>query len=101
MLRTTKILLILTVVLWGITGAFFNIIDWSGTTGAVAAVISMLTFDGGAESWQAMSSPTIIWIGALFIMLSKLSTSVMCLIEVTQQHSLRPKKWLWLDAQLA
>ncbi len=80
MLRITKIVLILTVVLWGSVGALQNIIDWSGTTGAVASATSMVTFDGGAESWQATSSPIVIWIGALFILLSKVATAVLCLI---------------------
>ena len=43
MLRTTKICLVLTVALWGLLGAFHNVTDWSGTTGAVGAVTSMVT----------------------------------------------------------
>ena len=89
MLRTTKILLILTVVLWGGIGAIHNIVDWSGTTGAVAAATSMVTFDGGAESLQATSSPIIIWIGALFIMLSKVTASVMCIIGAERMWKAR------------
>ncbi len=80
MLRTTKILLVLTVSLWGFVGAFHNVIDWGGTTGAVGAATSMATFDGGAESWQATANPVVVWIGALLITLSKVVVGVMCII---------------------
>lgn len=80
MLRTAKVLLIATVALWGFIGAFGNITDWSGTIAAVGAVTSKVTFDGGATSWQATSSPVVILIGALFIMLSKVAAGVMCTI---------------------
>lgn len=78
MLRKTKILLVVTVALWGLTGAFGNLTDWDGTLGAVGAVTSMTTFEGGAESWKATTNPAAQWLGALFIMLSKLATGVMC-----------------------
>lgn len=78
MLRTTKILLIVTVALWALAGAFQNIHDWDGTIGAVKAATSMATFEGGADSWQATSNPIVIWTGALFIMLSKVMAGVMC-----------------------
>ena len=51
MVRIVKIGLISTVVLWGFLGALGNILDWNQTLGAVAAVTSMATFEGGAESW--------------------------------------------------
>ena len=79
MLRIAKILLVLTVALWGFVGAFFNVVDWAGTTGAVAAVTSMATFDGGAGSWQAISYPGVVWAGALFIMLSKVVAGALCM----------------------
>jgi len=78
MLRTVKIALICSIALWGFIGGIFNIIDWDGTMGAVGAATSMATFEGGAESWQATSSSVVIWLGALFIMLSKLTAAVMC-----------------------
>ena len=89
MLRITKIVLILTVVLWGGVGAYQNLIDWSGTTGAVAAATSMSTFEEGAESWQATSNPIVIWIGALFIVLSKVAASVLCLIGAQRMWKAR------------
>lgn len=70
--------MILTVALWGLVGAIHNVADWNGTLGAVGAVTSMVTITGGADGWQATSSPIIIWAGALFIMLSKLAACVLC-----------------------
>ena len=78
MVRVIKILLIVAVALWGFVGALHNIIDWSGTLGAVNAATSMSTFEGGAESWQATSRPVIVWLGALFIVCSKLTAAVLC-----------------------
>ena len=80
MIRIVKIGLIITVVLWGFFGALGNVLHWDETTGSVAAVTSMVTFEGGAESWQATSNPLVIWLGALFIMLSKLSAGVLCMV---------------------
>ena len=78
MIRIVKIGLIITVMLWAFFGALGNVLSWDGTRGAVAAVTSMVSFEGGAESWQATSSPIVIWLGALFITLSKLSAGVLC-----------------------
>ena len=78
MLRHMKIALIWVVALWGFMGSFHNIIDWNGTLGAVTAVTSMSTFDGGSDSWQATSQPILLWAGALFIVLSKIATAVLC-----------------------
>jgi predicted small integral membrane protein len=80
MIRLAKILLVITIALWGLSGAFGNLTKWSETMGAVGAVISMSTFDGGAESWRATSNPALIWLGALFIILSKLAAGIMCSI---------------------
>ncbi len=78
MLRKTKILLVVTIALWGLLGSFWNITDWGKTMGAVGAVTSMATIEGGAESWKATSNPAVIWLGALFIMLSKFAAGVLC-----------------------
>ncbi len=80
MIRFVKIGLIITVVLWGYFGALGNVLNWEETRGAVAAVTSMVSFEGGAESWQATSNQVVIWLGALFIMLSKLSAGVLCTV---------------------
>ena len=80
MLRLVKIALIWTVSLWGFVGAIHNISDWNGTFGAVAAVTSMSTFDGGSGSWQATSQPVLLWAGALFIVLSKLAAAILCAV---------------------
>jgi predicted small integral membrane protein len=79
MLRITKILLVLSVVLWGLFGALGNIEDWGGTTGAVRAVASMSTFAGGAVGWRATTNPVVITGGALFIVLFKIATAGLCL----------------------
>ncbi|TDR18455.1 DUF2165 family protein [Marinicella litoralis] len=78
MLIKTKSIMIFTVALWGFVGALHNVMDWGGTLGAVGAVTSMATFDGGAESWQATSNTLLIWSGALFICLSKLAAGTLC-----------------------
>ena len=80
MIRIVKIGLIITVVFWGLFGALGNVLHWDETLGSVAAVTSMVTIEGGAESWQATSNPLVMWLGALFIMLSKLSASVLCMM---------------------
>ena len=80
MIRITKTGLIVTVALWGLIGSLGNILDWNQALGAVATVTSMATFEGGTESWQATTNPLIMWLGALFIMLSKLTSGVMCTV---------------------
>lgn len=78
MTRNVKIALIFTVFLWGVFGTVYNVTNWGETTGAVLAVTSMSTFEGGADSWQATSNLLIVWIGALFIVLSKMVAGVLC-----------------------
>ena len=80
MLKKAKSILVLTVALWGLFGALHNLMDWSGTLGAVGAVTSMVTFEGGSESWQATSQPWLIWLGALFIVTSKTAAGALCLV---------------------
>ncbi|MEM1432907.1 MAG: DUF2165 family protein [Pseudomonadota bacterium] len=80
MLRITKVLLTLAVSAWGYVGALFNLLDWSGTLDAVQRATSMSTFNQGASAWQATANPLLIWIGALFILLSKLAAAMLCLI---------------------
>ena len=78
MLRIMKILLVLSVAMWGLLGAFGNVTQWSETTGAVAIVTSMSTFAGGAARWQATTNPAIIVAGALFITLFKIVAGLFC-----------------------
>jgi predicted small integral membrane protein len=78
MLRIMKILLAASVALWGLLGAVGNLMNWSATTGAVAAVTSMSTFPGGPERWQATTNPAVILAGALFILLAKIATGLLC-----------------------
>ena len=89
MLRITKILLVLAVALWGILGAYGNLTDWNGTVGAVKAVTSMSAFDGGADKWQATSNPVIVYAGALFIMLSKVTAGFLCLVGARRMWDAR------------
>jgi len=80
MIRTAKIGLIVVAGFWGYVGALGNILDWSQALGSVAAVTSMSTFEAGADSWQAMTSPLLSWLGALLIVSGKLATGVMCTV---------------------
>ena len=52
----------------------------AGTIKAVQSTTAMTTFENGESSFQATSSPVIIWMGALFILFSKLATGLMCSI---------------------
>ncbi len=78
MLPIVKIVLIATVAAWGFIGAFGNFADWEGTYGAVAAATSMSTWEGGADSWRATSSPFVVTTGAILIPLLKLTSAVLC-----------------------
>ena len=89
MVRIVKTGLISTVALWGFLGALGNILDWNQALGAVAAVTSMATFEGGTESWQATRNPVIVWLGALFIMLSKLTAGGMCALGAARMWQSR------------
>jgi predicted small integral membrane protein len=78
MLRFIKVLLVLTVAGFGFLGALGNVADWNGTLGAITAATSMSTFDGGAESWRATTSPLLIGIAAVMIPLMKCTSGVLC-----------------------
>jgi predicted small integral membrane protein len=89
MLRKVKILLVAIIALWGFLGALGNATDWSGTIAAVGSVTSMETFVEGATSWKATSNTAVIWVGALFIMLMKVATGVMCSIGALRMWQAR------------
>jgi predicted small integral membrane protein len=78
MIKKAKAILIMTVSLWGLIGAIQNIIDWNGTIGAVGAVTSMSTIQGGSESWQATDSTLVILSGVVFIIAAKLASGGLC-----------------------
>ncbi len=92
MIRIVKIGLIVTVALWGFVGALGNILDWNQALGAVTAVTSMASFEGGTESWRATTNPVIIWLGALFIMLSKLTTGMLCAVGARRMWQSRRRE---------
>lgn len=77
-LRVTKILLILSVALWGLIGVYGNIADWNGTVFAMEATTSMSAFDGGTDDWRATTNPAIILIGSLYIVILKIITALLC-----------------------
>lgn len=70
--------MILTVAIWGFVGVIHNLVDWGGTMSAVGAATSMTLIPEGADSWQATANPIVIWVGSLFILLSKLATGILC-----------------------
>ena len=80
MLPKIKTLLILTVALWGFISAYQNMTNWDGTISAVLSTTSMTTFNDGETSYQSTSNLVIVWLGALFILISKLATGVLCSI---------------------
>ncbi|MEZ5922658.1 MAG: DUF2165 domain-containing protein [Parvularculaceae bacterium] len=90
MLRIIKILLVLSVGAWALAGAFGNVIDWDGTTGAVRAATSMSTFEGGGD-WRATTNPAVVTAGALYILLLKLSTGFLCLAGAMRMLSARTR----------
>ncbi len=89
MLRMMKILLVLSVAAWGLLGAFGNIADWNGTIGAVSATVSMSTFEGGSDSWRAITNPAIITAGAALIPTLKLMAALLCLTDAWRMWSQR------------
>lgn len=78
LLRIVKILLILSVALWGFLGLFHNLIDWGGSIGAVNATTSMATVEGGTGHWKATTNPAVIFAGAFFIGFFKLIVTLTC-----------------------
>lgn len=99
MLRITKILLIASVALWALIGAIANIIDWEGTNGAVAATVSMSTFElTGSSGWQATTNPAVIIAGAVFIVGLKLLTAGLCFTGAGRMWSARKGEVATFDA---
>ena len=89
MLRITKIGLVIAVALWGLVGGALNLMDWPGTLAAVRAATSMVTIEGGADSWRATSNGFVVWSGALFIMLSKFLAALLCAVSAMRMWQAR------------
>ena len=89
MLRSIKIILVLSVAVWGTLSAFGNFTHWSGTLEAVGAATSMATFEGGAESWQATTNPVVIMAGAVYIVSLKILTAFLCFVGAQRMWSAR------------
>ena len=89
MLRISKILLILSVAMWASFGVMGNFLDWAGTTGAISATTSMSTFEGGADDWRATTNPAIILAGAVFIVVGKILTALLCFMGAWRMWSAR------------
>lgn len=89
MLRLVKILLVASVAAWAFAGAFGNLTDWAGTSGAVEATTTMATFEGGADSWRATSNGGLILAGAIFIVVLKIASGLLCLAGVGQMAAAR------------
>jgi len=89
MLRIIKILLAAAVGAFGFVSGIFDIFDWSDTVAAVAMVTSMSTWDGGASSWQAVSSTPLNWLGAAWIAGLDLSYAMLCAIGAARMWSAR------------
>lgn len=81
MYRAVKAGLMATAALWAICGGLYNITNWSESLTYVEAVTSMSLFEGGPESWQATSNPVIVWLGVLFIFLSKVAAAGLCSVS--------------------
>lgn len=90
MLKKAKTALIFLVAVWAFSSAFQNALDWRGTIGAVTATTSMVTIEGGESSWKATSSSLLAWLGALFILLSKVISGALCGfggLQMWRQHN--------------
>ena len=78
MLRTVKVMLILTVGIWGLIGAFGNLSNWHGVIESVTKTTSMSTWQGGELDWRATSNPMVIYVGAAMIPAAKMLFGMFC-----------------------
>lgn len=88
-LRVTKVLLILSVALWGLIGVYGNIADWGGTVFAMEATTSMSAFEGGSDDWRATTNPAIILLGSLYIIALKTICALLCFTGAWQMWNAR------------
>ena len=84
MLRTVKVLLILTVGIWGLIGAAGNLSNWHGVIEAVKMTTSMSTWQGGELDWRATSNPMVIYLGAAMIPAAKILSGILCVTGAWQ-----------------
>ena len=89
MLRTVKIVLVTTVAAFGFISGVFDLINWRNTVGSVAMVTSMASWQGGAASWQAISSAPLNWLGAIWIIAGDLTAAVLCTMSVVRMWGAR------------
>lgn len=89
MLRTVKILLVLSVAAWGLVGALGNFNDWAGTRGAVALAASMTSFEGGSADWRATANPVVVTMAAATIPAFKLVAAILCLAGARRMWAAR------------
>jgi len=79
MLRTIKVLLILTVGIWGLIGALGNLGDWHSVVEKVKMTTSMTTWEGGEQDWRATSNPIVVYLGAAMIPVAKILSGLLCI----------------------
>lgn len=78
MLRTVKVMLILTVGIWGLIGALGNLSNWDGVIESVKKTTSMSTWQGGELNWRATNNPMVIYLGAAMIPSAKILSGMLC-----------------------
>lgn len=89
MLRILKIILVALVAAFGLAGGFNNVVNWAETLGAVTAVTSMSTWEGGSADWRAVSSTPLTWLGAMWIVVSKIAAALLCGIGAARMWAAR------------
>jgi len=89
MLRIVKIGLATSVAAFGFYSGIFDLIHWHDTVGSVTMVTSMTSWEGGATSWQAVNSPALSGLGALWIIGSDLTAGVLCTMSIGRMWARR------------
>ena len=73
-IRLIKIVLSLSLALWGLIAGAMNLVDYENGVSYVFGVISI----GGADSLRAINSPALAHLGYAFIYLGKFATGILC-----------------------
>ena len=79
MLRTVKVMLVLAVGVWGLIGAFGNLLNWDGVVAKVVETTTMSTWKSDLLSWRSVSNPVVVHLGAAMIPAAKLLFGALCL----------------------